>query len=76
MTAQIFNSKGGSKRIIWAFLPLTLTNSMLSGKMCTLTIERNDMRNEENGISSHPYCGDVSRCRVYRGPHSYGGFRG
>ena len=29
------------------------------------------MRNEENGISSHPYCSDVSRCRVYRGSHSY-----
>ena len=34
------------------------------------------MRNEENGISSHPYCSDVSRCRVHRRSHSYGGFRG
>ena len=68
--------KGGSKNTVRAFLTQILTNITLYGEMCTLTIERNDMRNEENGISSHPYCSDVSRCRVHRRSHSYGGFRG
>ena len=71
MTAQIYNFEGGLETIVWAFLAAILTNLVINGKMCTLTIERNDMRNEENNISSHPYCSDVSRCRVYRGSHSY-----
>lgn len=34
------------------------------------------MRNEENHISSRPDCSYVPCSRVYRGSHSYGGFRG
>ena len=44
--------------------------------MCTLTTERNDAQNEGKNFSSHPCRSYAACCRVYRGTHSYGGFRG